>query len=402
MARRPMGWCNRMWSKRINIWECRFMRADKWLVNHPYHETRRVKIDTLAIDGLRGFAVFHIIFGHLFLYSNFRSEYEPDTAANTSATTWSSGACPDGWLRMNGTCYGGTCDVKLRDDAEKTCGELVDGGHLFSPQTMQQNWDVVWGLFEPRLDRISTWIWTGAKKVEGTWRWPNGEAMLNGEASALWQDGEPNDYSGREDRSKGQEMEHLRFICQVPAKMDQCESPCADGPVGKRKDPCEFTHRYIAGCGESGGIYLMGGGSMGLFYIISGFVMAVGYCQVMLEAPRGCAYWACFCWPVSNDGRSSEDYVKFKACDFWIRRLARLAPMYYLTNIVGIVMRRIFVPDRPVAEPDRWDSYLLTFLGLTSWNLRFPMGNELTWTISTMLFFYLCFPALAPRILPSQ
>ena len=25
------GWCNRMWSKRINIWECRFMRADKRL-----------------------------------------------------------------------------------------------------------------------------------------------------------------------------------------------------------------------------------------------------------------------------------------------------------------------------------------------------------------------------------
>ena len=29
-AARP-GWCNRMWSKRINIWECRFMRADKLL-----------------------------------------------------------------------------------------------------------------------------------------------------------------------------------------------------------------------------------------------------------------------------------------------------------------------------------------------------------------------------------
>ncbi|CAK8992543.1 unnamed protein product [Durusdinium trenchii] len=45
-----------------------------------------------------------------------------------------------------------------------------------------------------------------------------------------------------------------------------------------------------------------------------------------------------------------------------------------------------------------WVDYVLTFLGLTSWSLRLPLGNELTWTISTMCFFYLCFPALAPRL----
>lgn len=29
---------------------------------------------------------------------------------------------------------------------------------------------------------------------------------------------------------------------------------------------------------------------------------------------------------------------------------------------------------------------------------RSPTIEELTWTISTMLFFYICFPALAPRM----
>eukprot|EP00438_Fugacium_kawagutii_P019371 Skav207911 [mRNA] locus=scaffold190:225915:231394:- [translate_table: standard] len=121
-------------------------------------------------------------------------------------------------------------------------------------------------------------------------------------------------------------------------------------------------------------------------------------CPVMLEPPSGCAYWFCFCWPVSDDGRPATEYGKLKACDFWLKRLARLAPMYFLTNILGIVLRRSLAPDRETAEPYTWDSYVLTFLGLTSWMIRSPMGNELTWTISTMFFFYLCFPALAPRI----
>jgi len=42
--------------------------------------------------------------------------------------------------------------------------------------------------------------------------------------------------------------------------------------------------------------------------------------------------------------------------------------------------------------------YPLSVFGMTSWTADMPVGNELTWTISTMFFFYLCFPALAPRM----
>eukprot|EP00434_Breviolum_minutum_P016976 symbB.v1.2.014976.t2/scaffold1107.1/size155946/10 len=41
-----------MWSKRINIWESRFMRPDKWLCNHPYHEVKFTRPYWL---GRRGF-----------------------------------------------------------------------------------------------------------------------------------------------------------------------------------------------------------------------------------------------------------------------------------------------------------------------------------------------------------
>lgn len=75
----------------------------------------------------------------------------------------------------------------------------------------------------------------------------------------------------------------------------------------------------------------------------------------------------------------------------------------YLTNIIGIVMRQVYAEDVFGDMPHysyevTWVDYVLTFLGLTSWSLRLPLGNELTWTISTMCFFYLCFPALAPRL----
>ncbi|CAK8988830.1 unnamed protein product [Durusdinium trenchii] len=156
-------------------------------------------------------------------------------------------------------------------------------------------------------------------------------------------------------------------------------------------------HLFIYVPTKPGGLYLMGGGSMGLFYIISGFVMAVGYCQVMLERPKGCAWLTCICWPTWDDPSEGRSYAKLSSCTFW----------FWLTNILGIIMRFSLQNSWEVNEYENrvtWLNVLLTFLGLTSWVFpwdqmgSFPVGNELTWTISTMLFFYICFPALAPRM----
>mmetsp|Transcript_33375 Transcript_33375/g.50487 ORF Transcript_33375/g.50487 Transcript_33375/m.50487 type:complete len:99 (+) Transcript_33375:28-324(+) len=40
MCRKPNGWCHRMRQKKINIWDCRRMRVDKWLCKHPYDEVK--------------------------------------------------------------------------------------------------------------------------------------------------------------------------------------------------------------------------------------------------------------------------------------------------------------------------------------------------------------------------
>ncbi|CAK9029037.1 Hypothetical protein (Fragment) [Durusdinium trenchii] len=116
------------------------------------------------------------------------------------------------------------------------------------------------------------------------------------------------------------------------------------------------------------GFPLMGGGSMGLFYIISGFVMAIGYCQVMLEPGFACRCLGAgyCCCPEQGHFRP---LARLSAWLFWCKRLMRL-------DVFG---------DMPHYSYEvTWVDYVLTFLGLTSWSLRLPLGNELTWTISTM------------------
>ena len=46
-------------------------------------------------------------------------------------------------------------------------------------------------------------------------------------------------------------------------------------------------------------------------------------------------------------------------------------------------------------------TWILSALGLTSWVQEVPVGNGVMWTVSTMMFFYLVFPAIAPCTSPS-
>mmetsp|Transcript_67297 Transcript_67297/g.156233 ORF Transcript_67297/g.156233 Transcript_67297/m.156233 type:complete len:94 (+) Transcript_67297:129-410(+) len=40
MCRYPSGWCNRMRSKRINIWQIKRMHLHQHLCHHPYTEVK--------------------------------------------------------------------------------------------------------------------------------------------------------------------------------------------------------------------------------------------------------------------------------------------------------------------------------------------------------------------------
>lgn len=180
---------------------------------------------------------------------------------------------------------------------------------------------------------------------------------------------------------------------------------------------------------------LHGGLFLPLFYVLSGFVMTIGYVQTKWRLPGsdlegfrsrcntllgrvivemlGGSTRRVF-KETRGDAESEEmgkevsaggSVVKhFDACGFWRKRLWRLAPIYLLTNcaafagmcglgVIGAVIRQqgyaVFV---------LWMAFWPC--GLTSWmpsRSTLP-PNPVTWTISTMFFFYLAFPVLIPYL----
>jgi len=91
-----------------------------------------------------------------------------------------------------------------------------------------------------------------------------------------------------------------------------------------------------------------GGHSMGLFFLISGVVMVLGYSQNKCELNKGkccnscialCACEAthvCFkeCSDIPEDEESSSGLEEFPTKKFYIKRFARLGPLYYCSNIL--------------------------------------------------------------------
>jgi peptidoglycan/LPS O-acetylase OafA/YrhL len=78
---------------------------------------------------------------------------------------------------------------------------------------------------------------------------------------------------------------------------------------------------------------------------------------------------------------------------FWIRRVSRVVPLFVIVLTVGFLYQLLFsgwlqVPEQYLAYNTikSWDVYLL--------NLIFVRGDEVFWTISVELLFYLIFPLL--------
>ena len=146
------------------------------------------------------------------------------------------------------------------------------------------------------------------------------------------------------------------------------------------------------------GMDLIGGNAMPLFFLVSGFVMVLGYGQKKFSSSGGMIGNSCcfgfdrmHCCGVPDPSNSVEDKV-FDVRGFFWKRFARLGPMYYLTNLIALPIAMTSGPLFIVT------SILVTFF-LTSWGI---MGiepfNGVTWTISTMAFFYVCFPLLVVRL----
>ena len=198
-------------------------------------------------------------------------------------------------------------------------------------------------------------------------------------------------------------------------------------PPPAQLSPDDPMHRTTSG------LDLIGGASMGLFYIISGFVLMLGYgsarsvprgtectdcCGDGTSANAGCCF-PCFCAPSKvvtpartvTEAEPAETPLQvpeaapaeaqlpprktFSARDFYIKRFARLGPLWYLGNLLAVPL--YFTGHTTATGAWWWAGFTLSLLpfGLNSWTvLLFPPAGHL-WTISTMTFFYLLFPTIA-------
>lgn len=148
---------------------------------------------------------------------------------------------------------------------------------------------------------------------------------------------------------------------------------------------------------------LIGGAAMPFFFLLSGFVMTLGYGQTVY-ASAGCC------------GQPGEEDLAKKLMDkgkFWRNRFARLAPVYYFTNIgmssMVFEMGGVGLNGTHQGVVGAILQGVCTLLGINSWLFPFidvgmPL-NGVTWTITTMSFFYLMFPWMLPpmqRLTPTQ
>jgi peptidoglycan/LPS O-acetylase OafA/YrhL len=150
----------------------------------------------------------------------------------------------------------------------------------------------------------------------------------------------------------------------------------------------------------------MGGASMGLFFMISGFVLTLGYGQEVYVNTDGMLCEACCCSccdrfyccipsPSSSSITSTtESSAKsFPTRDFLYKRYVRLGPLYYFTNLISIPIWFLINPNLVAFIITTISSMFL----LTSWIGIYPL-NGVLWSISTMVFFYSCFPCLLVRL----
>lgn len=110
------------------------------------------------------------------------------------------------------------------------------------------------------------------------------------------------------------------------------------------------------------------GGSCGVafFMMLSGFVMAIGYSEKCMQTSFG--------------------YI-----DFVKKRIIRLYPLHLLCLLIFIVIKLCAL--KKIA----WLSLIPNLLLIQSWfpnSSYYFSGNAVSWCLSDMIFFYLCFPLL--------
>lgn len=139
---------------------------------------------------------------------------------------------------------------------------------------------------------------------------------------------------------------------------------------------------------------LLGGAAMPFFYLLSGFIMTLGYGQTQYANSTCCG------------GKMGTDQPQqMKKGRFWRNRFARLFPVYIATNapMLPFILAGggVGISGAAMGPVGSAINGFLTLVGANSWFLPIAdvgmPANGVCWTITTMSFFYWSFPWLLPR-----
>ena len=145
-------------------------------------------------------------------------------------------------------------------------------------------------------------------------------------------------------------------------------------------------HFYTYWCHEASGLELGGGNAVLMFFLMSGFIMQVGY------AGKGPADGGCCCGCCFGCGGAF-------AKSFWARRLARIGPIVWLSLVLYLPIAWFELGELP--------GLLKTFMLIAAFIIEsiFAQGyvgvgliNGPLWSVCAQWFFYWLFPLLTDRI----
>lgn len=115
---------------------------------------------------------------------------------------------------------------------------------------------------------------------------------------------------------------------------------------------------------------LLGGVSVSLFFLLSGFIVAIAYGRKDISTP--------------------DKKQKFKS-DFYKKRFARLLPMYYFTILLNMYFVTYFIDE------GGWFNFVLQWILMTPWFGGGPINGPL-WQLASTVWVFLFFPYVLPFI----
>ncbi|XP_075763316.1 snaclec alboaggregin-A subunit alpha-like isoform X2 [Pelodiscus sinensis] len=107
----------------------------------------------------------------------------PVASSDVRSCPCTQGCCPPDWYQYRDSCYYPVMTTKTWEKAETECKDLVEGAHLASVHSAEENNFIYYLMGTPNNDKKKEGYWLGAHRDsqgqtqdKAPWRWTDGSA----------------------------------------------------------------------------------------------------------------------------------------------------------------------------------------------------------------------------------